>query len=40
MRCDQKKKYEDAKALCEIDGAHLVTVANQAEQDHVKELQG
>ncbi len=40
MRCDSKKKYEDAKALCAIDGAHLVTIASQQEQDFVKDLQG
>ncbi len=40
LRCDLKKKYEDAKAFCEQDNAHLVTISSQEEQDLVNGLPG
>ncbi len=38
MRCDTKRNYEDAKALCLQDGGHLVTISDQPEQDFVQAL--
>ncbi len=40
MRCDLKRNYDGAKALCEQDNARLVTIASQEEQDLVKSLPG
>ncbi len=40
MRCNLKKNYDGAKAFCEQDNAHLVTISSQEEQDLVKALPG
>ncbi len=40
MRCNQKKNYDGAKAFCEQDNAHLVTISSEEEQNLVKDLPG
>ncbi len=38
LRCDRKQNQAAAKGVCQQDGAHLVTISNQAEQDFVRNL--